>query len=95
MQKIARSAILIEEWMLQNGDLLRCFRNSGLVTYTSTLPSPSFSAPCISSILLPPPETVNYALRATASDPSDPSEQTPPKAPLFHFTPRSHPFICY
>ena len=41
-------------WMLQNGDLLRCFRNSGSVTYVSTLPSPSPSAPGISSCVQSP-----------------------------------------
>ena len=37
--------------LLHEGDLLRCFRNSVLVTYVSTLPSTSSSAPCISSFV--------------------------------------------
>ena len=37
--------------LLHEGDLLRCFRNSVSVTYVSTLPSPSSSAPCISSFV--------------------------------------------
>ena len=36
---------------LHKSDLLRCFRNSGSVTYVSTLSSPSSSAPCISSFV--------------------------------------------
>ena len=35
--------------LLHEGDLRRCFRDSGSVTYVSTLPAPSPSAPCISS----------------------------------------------
>ena len=38
--------------------LLCCLRNSGSVTYVSTLPSPSFSAPCILRILNTPKEGV-------------------------------------
>ena len=37
--------------LLHEGDLLRCFRDSGSVTYVSTLPAPSPSAPCISSFV--------------------------------------------
>ncbi len=37
--------------LLHEGDLLRCFRDSGSVTYASTLPAPSPSAPCISSFV--------------------------------------------
>ena len=37
--------------LLHEGDLRRCYRNSGSVTYVSTLPSPSSSAPCISSFV--------------------------------------------
>ena len=37
--------------LLHEGDLLRCFRNSASVTYMSTLPSASSSAPCISSFV--------------------------------------------
>ena len=37
--------------LLHEGDLLRCFRNSVSVTYVSTLPSTSSSAPCISSFV--------------------------------------------
>ena len=37
--------------LLHEGDLLRCFRNSVSVTYVSTLPSASSSAPCISSFV--------------------------------------------
>ena len=37
--------------LLHEGGLLRCFRNSVLVTYVSTLPSTSSSAPCISSFV--------------------------------------------
>lgn len=37
--------------LLHKGDLLRCYRDSGLVTYVSTLPAHSPSAPCISSFL--------------------------------------------
>ena len=37
--------------LLHEGDLLRCFRNSASVTYVSTLPSPSSSAPCILSFV--------------------------------------------
>ena len=37
--------------LLHEGDLLRCFRDSGSVTYASTLPVPSPSAPCISSFV--------------------------------------------
>ena len=37
--------------LLHEGDLLRCFRNSTSVTYESTLPSASFSAPYISSFV--------------------------------------------
>ena len=36
---------------LHEGVLLRCFRNSASVTYVSTLPSPSSSAPCILSFV--------------------------------------------
>ena len=39
------------ERLLHEGDLLRCFRNSVSVTYVSTLPSTSSSAPCISSFV--------------------------------------------
>ena len=34
-----------KERLLHEDDLLRCFRNSVSVTYVSTLPSPSSSAP--------------------------------------------------
>ena len=37
--------------LLHEDDLLRCFRNSVSVTYVSTLPSTSSSAPCISSFV--------------------------------------------
>ena len=40
--------------LLHEGDLWRCYRNSCLVTYTSTLPSPSSSAPNISSYVQSP-----------------------------------------
>ena len=39
------------ERLLHEGDLLRCFRDSVSVTYVSTLPSTSSSAPCISSFV--------------------------------------------
>ena len=39
---------------LHEGDLLRCYRNSGSVTYVSTLPAPSPSAPGISSCVQSP-----------------------------------------
>mgnify|MGYP006956244283 CR=1 FL=1 len=37
--------------LLHESDLLRRFRDSGSVTYASTLPAPSPSAPCISSFV--------------------------------------------
>ena len=37
--------------LLHEGDLRRCFQNSASVTYVSTLPSTSSSAPCILSFV--------------------------------------------
>ena len=42
---VASCFIQSSQRLLHEGDLRRCYRNSGSVTYVSTLPSPSSSAP--------------------------------------------------